>query len=50
LKEAVGFIPSNFKKRRAPILSERVGASIRGVPPSPSVAIAPSGISGNHPR
>src|SRR5215211_3029069 len=50
LKEAVGFIPSNFKKRRAPALSERVGASIRGVSPSPKVAIAPSGISGSHRR
>jgi hypothetical protein len=48
LKEAVGFIPSNFKKRRAPALFERVGASIRGVSPSPKEAIAESGISGSH--
>src|SRR5215210_208564 len=48
LKEAVGFIPSNLRKRRAPTLSERVGASMRGVSPSPRVVIAPFGISGNH--
>ena len=50
LNEAVGFIPSNFKNRRAPTRSEMVGASISGVPPSPMVAMASSGISGNHPR
>jgi hypothetical protein len=50
LKEAVGFIPSNLRYRRAPILSERVGASKRGVSPSPNVAIARSGISGSHRR
>ena len=50
LNDAVGFIPSNFKKRRAPTRSDRVGASIRGVSPSPMVVTASSGISGNHPR
>jgi hypothetical protein len=50
LKEAVGFIPSNFRCRRAPTLSERLLASIRGVSPSPRVAIARSGISGSHRR
>src|ERR687883_463091 len=50
LKEAVGFIPSNFRNRRAPTPPEIVGASIRGAPPSPMVVTASSGISGSHPR
>src|SRR5215212_4950506 len=50
LKEAVGFMPSNFKNRRAPTRSEILTASIRGVSPSPMVATASSGISGSHPR
>jgi hypothetical protein len=50
LKEAVGFTPSNFRWRLTPSLSERLRASIRGVPPSPSEAMAPSGISGSHRR
>ena len=41
--------PSNFKKRRAPTLSERVGAAIRGVSPSPE-RLWPGPGSGNHPR
>jgi hypothetical protein len=50
LKEAVGFMPSNFRWRLAPIRSEMLRASIRGVPPSPRVAIARAGISGSHRR
>jgi hypothetical protein len=50
LNEAVGFIPSNFKNSRAPTRSESVGASIRGVSPSPMVVTASSGMGGNHPR
>src|SRR5918999_2434240 len=50
LKEAVGFTPSNFRWRLAPIRSEIALASIRGVSPSPKEAIARSGISGSHPR
>jgi hypothetical protein len=50
LNEAVGFIPSNFRNRRAPTRSEILVASIRGVSPSPMVAMASSGISGSHLR
>jgi hypothetical protein len=50
LNEAVGFIPSNFRNRRALRRSEILVASIRGVSPSPIVAMASSGISGSHPR
>src|SRR4028119_1330824 len=50
LNEAVGFIPSNFKKRLAPTRSESVWASIRGVSPSPMVVTASSGMDGNQPR
>ena len=40
LKEPVGFIPSYFKYTwSAPTSFARAGASIRGVPPSPSVII-----------
>ena len=50
LNDAVGFIPSNFKNSRAPTRPESVGASIRGVSPSPMVVTASSGMGGNHPR
>src|SRR5215212_5727906 len=50
LNEAVGFMPSNFKNSLAPMRSETLRASIRGVSPSPMVAIASSGISGSHSR
>src|SRR3712207_4106118 len=43
-------MPSNFRWRLAPIRSEMLLASIRGVPPSPRAAIARSGISGSHRR
>src|SRR5215207_11013815 len=50
LKEAVGFMPSNFRLRRVPILLERRGASTSGVLPSPKETIASSGISGSQSR
>src|SRR5699024_11859036 len=39
LKEPVGLAPSTFRNTRAPVRSERAGASTSGVPPSPSVTI-----------
>src|ERR687894_767435 len=50
LNEAVGFIPSNFRNRRAPPGGEGGGPRTGGVPPSPMVVTASSGMGGNPPR